>query len=69
MGQESESIYVRLKRAAINGTGIRISASDAHDLYFRDTGINVAADAEDGFEGLPGTHGTYAQQKRRAEEE
>jgi hypothetical protein len=59
--------YQRIKRAAMCRTGLLLSAEEAWQLYWGDTGIKHVADTSDGWIGRnPKTCGTYGEQRRAA---
>lgn len=62
--------YQRIKRAAMRGTGLSISADEAWELYWGDTAIKHVADDSDGWIGKnPDTCGSYSEQARAAKAE
>lgn len=57
--------YQRIKRAAMMGSGLLLSAEEAYSLYWGDTGIKHVADESDGWIGQPtSTCGSYGEQRR-----
>lgn len=52
----------KIKRAALNNTGVRLTADECFNLYFGDEAIKSCADNDDGWDGS--TVGTYAEQRR-----
>lgn len=57
--------YQRIKRAAMKGTGVHLSADEAWELYWGDTAIKHVADDSDGWVGHnPETMGPYEEQRR-----
>lgn len=57
--------HQKIKRAALNGTGLRLTPDEVFDLYFGDAAIKAAADSKDGWDGKqPATSGSYAKQLR-----
>lgn len=60
-------VYLKIKRAAIDGKSLRLTASDCHRLYFGDEAVRAAADNLDGWRGMPkATGGGYTHQRFQA---
>lgn len=60
------SPYQKIKRAALNQTSVKLTATEAWQLYNGDDAFRQVADADDGWQSnYPVVGGTYEQQSAR----
>lgn len=63
--------HQKIKRAALNDTGLRLTADECREMYLGDEAIRACADNDDGWYGQQNVKkfGNYAAQKRAAQGE
>ena len=64
VSEAGRSARLKLKKAALNGTGTQLTPAEVAAMYFFDDAIKTVCDNEDGWLGKnPGIHGNYMHQK------